>query len=114
MVGVKLLEYLDKAGRTGVVDTAGFGLPFNFVDAAFGIEHIDYFAAVRIHHYQFAGLVHVAALHTAADKQAAIGSVQRDCMRRRRASDCEAILRICEVVAATWLVFPMRTYSLWA
>src|SRR6266404_4791540 len=81
MVGVKLLEYLDEASRAGVVNAPAFRFPFNFVDAAFGVERVDYFTAVRVHHHQFARLINVAALHTTADKQAAIGSVQRDCMR---------------------------------
>src|SRR6266404_7313303 len=87
MVGVKLLEYLDEASRAGVVNAPAFRFPFNFVDAAFGVERVDYFTAVRVHHHQFAGLINVAALHTTADKQAAIGSVQRHCMRLGPAGD---------------------------
>src|SRR6266403_979470 len=87
MVCVNLLKNFHETGGAGVIHASAWRVIFYFVDAALGVDGVDYFARVRIHDRELARFVDVAALHAAANQQAMMRAIEGHGMRLRTARD---------------------------
>src|SRR5437016_5525585 len=87
VVRVDLFEHFHKAGCPCVVDAFAWHIKNELVNPALGVDRIDHFPAVRVHHHQFPGFINVRSFYPAADKQPVVGRIQVHGMRLRPPGD---------------------------